>query len=112
MPGPVAGAKLANARAMTRVARAIGMMTLQLALGCAMQESLELEDSDPGLGDETADGVGVDDQSIDDGKADAVTNRYKLHFFPQLTRWDGGPASGRWPAPGAPAGSPPDRRPR
>ncbi len=44
--------------------------------------------TDEGGGDPTADGEGVDDQSLDDGKADAVTDRYKLHFFPRLTGWD------------------------
>ena len=74
---------------MRRSTKAIlGMLSLQLVVGCAASESAS-DETDPGVGDETADGVGVDDQSIDDGKADAVTNRYKLHFFPKLTSWDG-----------------------
>src|SRR5262245_29284453 len=68
-----------------------GMLSLQLAFGCGMQPSSEGigDDEEIGAADPTADGLGVDDQSIDDGKADAVTQRSKLHFFPKLTEWDG-----------------------
>lgn len=68
-----------------------GMLSLQLALGCGMQPADGAADdaADPDMSDPTADGVGVDDHTIDDGKADAVTSRYKLHFFPKLTEWEG-----------------------
>jgi hypothetical protein len=71
----------------TRTSALLGVLSLQLTLGCGMEPSSggDPDDGDPGTGDLTADGVGVDDQSVDDG----VTSRYKLHFFPRLADWDG-----------------------